>query len=80
MEYLLGKCLAKGDRDSGRDATDLYREGKMTPVLICCIGGNPRWYKITVEEGFKPGAQLPWTIYGPLYFADQDWKKPDRCI
>jgi hypothetical protein len=49
-----------------------------TPTLIYCGGGNPRFYEIATAAGFKYGAQLPDTIYGPLYFADQDWKKPDR--
>jgi len=34
--------------------------------------------QIAIDHGFKYGAQLPDTIYHPLYFADQDWKKPDR--
>lgn len=33
---------------------------------------------IAIAVGFKRGARLPGTVYGPLYFADQDWKKPDR--
>jgi hypothetical protein len=49
-----------------------------TPTLIYCGGGNPRFYEIATAAGFKYGAQLPNTIYGPLYFADQDWKQPDR--
>jgi len=31
-----------------------------------------------MEAGFKYGARLPGTVYGPLYFADQDWKNPSR--
>lgn len=48
------------------------------PELIYCGGGNPRFYEIATQAGFLYGAQLPDTVYGPLYFADQDWKKPNR--
>lgn len=50
----------------------------MAIEIIYCGGGNPTFYKIATSAGFKYGAQLPDTIYGPLYFADQDWKNPDR--
>ena len=53
-------------------------EPMATPTLIYCGGGNPRFYRIATEAGFRYGAQLPDTIYGPLYFADQDWKSPKR--
>lgn len=46
--------------------------------LIHCGGGNRRFYEIAKTHGFLYGAQLPDTIYGPLHFADQDWKKPNR--
>jgi hypothetical protein len=46
--------------------------------LIYCGGGNPRFYEIARDAGFLYGAQLPDTVYGPLHFADQDWKKPNR--
>lgn len=46
--------------------------------IIYCGGGNPRFYEIATEAGFLYGAQLPDTIYGPLYFADQNWKNPNR--
>lgn len=46
--------------------------------LIYCADGNRRFYEIAKRAGFKYGAQLPGTIYGPLFFADQDWKKPNR--
>lgn len=49
-----------------------------SPDLIYCAGGNRRYVAIAQAAGFRYGAQLPDTIYGPLYFADQDWKKPDR--
>lgn len=48
------------------------------PTLIYCAGGNPRFAEIAVSAGFRYGAQLPDTIYQPLYFADQNWKCPDR--
>lgn len=50
-----------------------------TPTLIYCGGGNRRFMEIAVSAGFKYGAQLPDTVYGPLYFADQDWRKPNRA-
>lgn len=31
-----------------------------------------------MAAGYRYGSQLPKTIYGPLFFADQDWKKPNR--
>lgn len=30
-----------------------------------------------MELGWRYGARLPATVYEPVYFADQDWKKPD---
>lgn len=33
---------------------------------------------IAVAAGFRYGSQLPETVYGPLYFADQDWRRPNR--
>lgn len=45
---------------------------------IYCAGGNPKFYEIAKSYGFLYGARLPDTIYGPLYFADQEWKNPDR--
>jgi hypothetical protein len=50
-----------------------------TPELIYCADGNPRFAKIAIEAGFRYGARLP--AHGlafPIYFADQDWKHPDR--
>ena len=51
------------------------------PELIYCAGGNPRFVRIAVDAGFRYGARLPDTVYtdiAPLWFADQDWKKPNR--
>jgi len=50
------------------------------PILIYCGGGNERFVKIALDVGFKYGAQLPDTIYGDLYFADQNWKNPKRDL
>lgn len=47
--------------------------------IIYCGGGNPTFSAIAIDAGFRYGAQLPDTIYGPLYFADQDWKRPNRA-
>lgn len=49
------------------------------PDLIYCANGNRRFAEIAKSYGFLIGAQLPGTIYDvhkPLYFADQDFKKP----
>lgn len=48
------------------------------PTLIYSSAGNQRLMEIAVHAGFQPGAQLPGTVYFAPYFADQDWKKPDR--
>ena len=45
--------------------------------MIYCGGGNPRFYEIATAAGFLYGAQLPDTVYGALYFADQNWKRPN---
>jgi hypothetical protein len=50
----------------------------MHPTLICCVNGNKRLAGIAKHAGFKLGAQLPHTVYFDLFFADQDWKKPNR--
>lgn len=47
-------------------------------ILITCTGDNYPLTKIAVEFGYKIGAQLPCTVYAPLYFGDQNWKKPNR--
>lgn len=48
----------------------------MRPELIYCADGNPRFAQIAIEAGFLYGAQLPKTIYWPVYFADQNFKRP----
>jgi hypothetical protein len=46
--------------------------------LIYCGGGNKRFAQIAMDHGFLYGSRLPATVYGPLHFADQDWRKPNR--
>lgn len=46
--------------------------------LIYTGAGNSRLAKIAIDSGFLFGAQLPGKVYHPVYFADQDWKKPNR--
>ena len=46
--------------------------------LIYCAAGNSRFAKIALDAGYSYGAQLPGTVYFPLSFADQNWKKPDK--
>lgn len=49
------------------------------PTLIYCAHGNPRFTRIALDAGYKYGAQLPNTVYGSVYFADQNWRKPNRA-
>ena len=46
--------------------------------LIFCGGSNKTFAEIATSKGFMYGSQLPRTIYKPLFFADQDWKNPNR--
>lgn len=48
------------------------------PVLIYCAGKNQRFEATAYAAGFKIGVQLPNSVYHPVYFADQDWRRPDR--
>lgn len=48
------------------------------PTLIYCAAGNPRLAQIAVDAGWKYGARLPASITRPIYFADQNWKEPNR--
>lgn len=50
------------------------------PKLIFCAGNNPHFAGIAKSHGFLYGAQLPSSIFGDVYFADQDWKNPNREI
>lgn len=52
---------------------------RASPTLIYCGAGNRRWHEIAAQYGMEYGAQLPGTVYHPVYFADQDWRKPDRA-
>jgi len=49
-----------------------------SPTLIYCADGNVRFADIAIAAGFEYGARLPGTVHRPIYFADQDFKKPDR--
>jgi len=46
--------------------------------LIYCANGNARFAQIAIDAGYLYGAQLPGTIYHPIWFADQNWKKSAR--
>ncbi len=46
--------------------------------LIYCGAGNKKYADIAVKEGFHFGAQLPGQVTHELYFADQNWKKPNK--
>ena len=48
------------------------------PILIYCAGNNRRFDDIALAAGYRLGSLLPGTIYHPVYFADQDWKRPNR--
>lgn len=44
--------------------------------LIVNTGGNQKYWPVVAAAGLRNGARLPSTVYGDLYFADQDWKHP----
>jgi hypothetical protein len=46
--------------------------------LIYCAGKNQRFEAVAHAAGFRIGVQLPNQVSHPVYFADQDWKNPDR--
>jgi len=49
------------------------------PNIIYCGGGNRRFAEIAIENGFLYGARIPRDKpHYPIYFADQDWKNPNR--
>lgn len=50
----------------------------MMPDLVFCAGNNRPFCEIALSAGYLYGARLPSTIYAPLFFADQDWKHPNR--
>lgn len=47
--------------------------------LIYCAAGNARFRALATAFGWQYGAQLPGTVYGPVCFADQDYKRPRRA-
>lgn len=50
------------------------------PTLIYCADGTQNFHDMAVGAGWLYGCKLPRSkIYGPLYMADQDWKKPNRA-
>jgi hypothetical protein len=49
------------------------------PTLIYCGGNNKRFAQIALDAGYEYGARLPGVINYRLYFADQDWKRPNRA-
>jgi len=54
----------------------------MAPVaLIYCAAGNPIFARAALAAGWLYGARLPdWYDRNlPLYFADQDWRAPNRA-
>jgi hypothetical protein len=52
--------------------------GAAAPTLIYCANGNKRCAGIAVRAGFRYGIQIPGTAHYPLYFADNDFKRPNR--
>jgi hypothetical protein len=50
------------------------------PTLIMCAGGNRRFAEAAIANGWQYGSRLPGypTTSIPIYFADQDWRKPAR--
>ena len=49
------------------------------PNVIYCAGGNKRFAEIAIANGLLYGARIPRDKpHYPIYFADQDWKKPNR--
>ena len=63
-------------RRSDTERTDI--KAMAFPTLIYCANGNRRYAQIAIDAGYQYGAQLPGVVYHPVYFADQDWKKPNR--
>lgn len=47
--------------------------------LIYCAGGNKKFAEIAIKSGFLYGARIPRDKpHFPIFFADQDWKKPNK--
>jgi hypothetical protein len=51
----------------------------MAPSLIMCLARNYRFAQSALSNGWLYGAQLPSKTFASVYFADQDWRKPDRA-
>lgn len=60
--------------EGGRQAERLDKE----TLLIYCADGNPKFARAAIDAGWLYGAQLPNKVYEKLFFADQNWKAPDR--
>ena len=48
------------------------------PELIFCANANTQFTEVALAHGFRYGVQLPGVVYHPIYFADQDWRDPNR--
>jgi len=49
------------------------------PKLIYCADGHEQLARIAIETGYLYGTRLPKRgLHFPIYFADQDWKRPAR--
>lgn len=51
----------------------------MAVALIYCADGNPAFARAAIDAGWLYGARLPAWVGLPIYFADQDWRSPDRA-
>jgi hypothetical protein len=47
--------------------------------VIFCADGNPRMAQIAIDAGLLYGARLPGSVAFRPYFADQEWKRPNRA-
>lgn len=47
--------------------------------LIYCASKNRAFDQAALDAGFLLGARLPCSVYLPIQFADQDWKRPSRA-
>lgn len=69
-------CSGRNGDNTDRKANQRVAHGAMQ--LVYCAAGNARFAQIAIDAGFKYGAQVPNTVYFPLWFCDQDWKRPNR--
>jgi hypothetical protein len=49
-----------------------------TPTLIFCSKSTRVFSQIASKHGWKLGSRSSTTVYYPIYFADQNWKKPNK--